>query len=216
MAGRASARTAFAICRGLSRPRRARSGAGRSDPPLVVEPRRRSSCRSCRGTGKPMSVRMTNCGPLGWVTDKERGYRYQATSSRSTGKPWPADPAELLDIWHEVSDYRQAARRPASSISIRTRRRWACIRTRTRQDSGRAGRVDLARQQLPVPRRRPVAQRSAHCPSSSSSGDVVVLGGEGRLCFHGVDRIYPGHLDAAEERRPHQPDASPGNHAIAG
>ena len=27
-------------------------------------------------TGKPMSVRMTNCGPLGWVTD-ERGYRYQ-------------------------------------------------------------------------------------------------------------------------------------------
>ncbi|HKB23169.1 MAG TPA: alpha-ketoglutarate-dependent dioxygenase AlkB, partial [Methyloceanibacter sp.] len=30
-------------------------------------------------SGKPMSVRMTNCGPLGWVTDKERGYRYQAT-----------------------------------------------------------------------------------------------------------------------------------------
>ena len=29
-------------------------------------------------SGKPMSVRMTNCGPLGWVTDKERGYRYQA------------------------------------------------------------------------------------------------------------------------------------------
>ena len=28
-------------------------------------------------TGKPMSVRMTNCGSLGWVTDKERGYRYQ-------------------------------------------------------------------------------------------------------------------------------------------
>ena len=30
-------------------------------------------------SGKPMSVRMTNCGPLGWVTDQERGYRYQAT-----------------------------------------------------------------------------------------------------------------------------------------
>ena len=29
-------------------------------------------------SGKPMSVRMTNCGPLGWVTD-ERGYRYQPT-----------------------------------------------------------------------------------------------------------------------------------------
>ncbi|MEA2929129.1 MAG: oxidative demethylase, partial [Hyphomicrobiales bacterium] len=28
-------------------------------------------------SGKPMSVMMTNCGPLGWVTDAERGYRYQ-------------------------------------------------------------------------------------------------------------------------------------------
>jgi DNA oxidative demethylase len=25
-----------------------------------------------------------------------------------------------------------------------------------------------------------------------SSGDVVVLGGQARLAFHGVDRIYPG------------------------
>ncbi len=41
-------------------------------------------------TGKPMSVRMTNCGPLGWVTD-ERGYRYQATHPE-TGEPWPPMP----------------------------------------------------------------------------------------------------------------------------
>jgi DNA oxidative demethylase len=37
-------------------------------------------------TGKEMSVRMTNCGALGWVTDKERGYRYQAPI------PSPASP----------------------------------------------------------------------------------------------------------------------------
>src|ERR1700730_11178593 len=41
-------------------------------------------------TGRPMSVRMSNCGPLGWVTD-ERGYRYQATHPE-TGEPWPAMP----------------------------------------------------------------------------------------------------------------------------
>ena len=39
------------------------------------------------GSGKPMSVRMTNCGPLGWVTD-EGGYRYQAVHPE-TGAPWP-------------------------------------------------------------------------------------------------------------------------------
>src|SRR5262245_36888071 len=56
------------------------------------------------GTGKPMSVRMTNCGSLGWVTDKERGYRYQPTHP-VTGKPWPEMPAELLEIWNDVSGY---------------------------------------------------------------------------------------------------------------
>lgn len=42
-------------------------------------------------TGKAMSVRMTNCGTLGWVTDKVGGYRYQAQHPL-TGKRWPAIP----------------------------------------------------------------------------------------------------------------------------
>ncbi len=52
-------------------------GAGRGDPG-------RSRCRpplhcpAMPKTGQPMSVRMTNCGALGWVTDKDGGYRYQA------------------------------------------------------------------------------------------------------------------------------------------
>ena len=58
-------------------------------------------------TGNPMSVRMTNCGPLGWVTDKERGYRYQPAHPE-TGRPWPPIPAMLLALWDEVSRYPQA------------------------------------------------------------------------------------------------------------
>jgi alkylated DNA repair protein (DNA oxidative demethylase) len=45
-------------------------------------------------TGKPLSVRMSNCGPLGWVADTS-GYRYQAEHP-VTGKPWPPIPT-LLD-----------------------------------------------------------------------------------------------------------------------
>src|SRR6516164_88140 len=41
-------------------------------------------------TGSPFSVRMTNCGPLGWVSDVN-GYRYQAAHP-VTGKPWPPIP----------------------------------------------------------------------------------------------------------------------------
>ena len=55
-------------------------------------------------SGNKMSVRMTNCGPLGWVTDKERGYRYQAAHP-DTGKPWPPMPPRLLDLWSEVAGY---------------------------------------------------------------------------------------------------------------
>jgi alkylated DNA repair dioxygenase AlkB len=46
-------------------------------------------------TGKAFSVRMTNCGRLGWVSDQERGYRYQATHP-DTGAAWPPFPRELL------------------------------------------------------------------------------------------------------------------------
>ncbi|MGO8426077.1 alpha-ketoglutarate-dependent dioxygenase AlkB, partial [Rhizobium ruizarguesonis] len=49
-------------------------------------------------------VRMTNCGPLGWVTDKERGYRYQPMHP-ATGMPWPDIPQQLLDICNDVSGY---------------------------------------------------------------------------------------------------------------
>src|SRR5947209_8758625 len=55
-------------------------------------------------TGKPFSVRMTNCGPLGWVSDKVGGYRYQAAHP-VTGRPWPAMPRMLLEVWAEVARY---------------------------------------------------------------------------------------------------------------
>src|SRR2546421_3636900 len=55
-------------------------------------------------TAKPMSVRMTNCGPLGWVTDAAHGYRYQWTHPE-TGAPWPPIPEILLRAWNELSGY---------------------------------------------------------------------------------------------------------------
>lgn len=54
-------------------------------------------------TGRPFSVRMSNCGPLGWVSDQAGGYRYQAWHP-PTGKPWPPMPALLLEVWREVAD----------------------------------------------------------------------------------------------------------------
>jgi alkylated DNA repair protein (DNA oxidative demethylase) len=55
-------------------------------------------------TGVPMRVRMTNCGPLGWVTDQALGYRYQPTHP-DTGRPWPPIPAQLRALWDEFTAY---------------------------------------------------------------------------------------------------------------
>src|SRR3954468_21193141 len=53
-------------------------------------------------TGKEFSVRMTNCGALGWVSDRERGYRYQATHPE-TNAPWPDVPRLAMRAWDNLS-----------------------------------------------------------------------------------------------------------------
>ena len=57
------------------------------------------------GTGKPFTVEMTNFGPLGWVSDREGGYRYQPLHP-ATGRPWPPMPDILLTLWEESANYR--------------------------------------------------------------------------------------------------------------
>src|SRR5271167_2059323 len=57
-------------------------------------------------SGKPFSVRMTNCGPLGWVSDV-RGYRYQPVHP-DTGRPWPPMPDLALRAWRDLADHAAA------------------------------------------------------------------------------------------------------------
>lgn len=137
--------------------------------------------------GRPMSVRMTSAGRLGWVTDR-RGYRYD--SLHPLGMGWPKIPDSVLCIWSAVAPecpdpdcclinyYGEGARMglhqdrdegdfayPVVSISL--------------GDEGlfRMGEVD----------------RQAQTQSLwLSSGDVVVMGGEARLAWHGIDRIRFG------------------------
>ena len=74
-------------------------------------------------TGKEMSVRMTNCGILGWVTDKERGYRYQPTHP-ATGQPWPPIPDRLLRLWREVSGYEHEPENQLGEVGDAASARW--------------------------------------------------------------------------------------------
>jgi alkylated DNA repair protein (DNA oxidative demethylase) len=147
-------------------------------------------------SGKPMSVRMTNCGPLGWVTDKERGYRYQATHP-VTGKPWPAMPLLLLDLWHDIAGY------PAPPEACLVNYYAGDAKMGLHQDRDEE---DFAAPVLSVSLGDSavfrVGGQSRKGPTQTfelKSGDVFLLAGGDRLAFHGIDRILPGSSDLLAE-----------------
>jgi alkylated DNA repair protein (DNA oxidative demethylase) len=143
-----------------------------------------------------MSVRMTNCGPLGWVTDKQRGYRYQPTHPE-TGKPWPPMPGMLLDLWNELARY------PAPPQACLVNYYAGSAKMGLHQDKDEE---DFAAPVLSVSLGDTgifrVGGRSRKDPTQIfelKSGDVVVLGGEDRLAYHGIDRILSRTSDLLAE-----------------
>ena len=139
-------------------------------------------------SGRPFTVRMSNLGKLGWVSDRD-GYRYQAQHPE-TGEPWPEIPDQVLALWRKVADYpfdpeaclvnhyREGAKlglhrdedeedfsAPVVSISLGD---TAIFRIGGSERSGKTETLKL------------------------SSGDVLVMGGASRLRYHGIDRVLSG------------------------
>lgn len=139
-------------------------------------------------SGRPLSVRMSNCGSLGWVSDRA-GYRYQ-TCHPDTGRPWPAIPTRLLTLWDEL-----APGVPSPE---------ACLinfygpdaRMGTHKDADEEHKtapvVSVSLGSNAVFHIGGLARADRKHRLILRSGDVVVLGGEARFAYHGVDRIEPG------------------------
>ncbi len=140
-------------------------------------------------SGKPMSVRMTNCGPLGWVTDKERGYRYQATHP-VTGKPWPAMPEALLKLWREVAFY--PALPEACLVNYYVGDAKMGLHQDKDEEDFAAPVVSVSLGDSAIFRVGGLNRKDETQALELKSGDVVVLGGDDRLAYHGIDRILPG------------------------
>jgi alkylated DNA repair protein (DNA oxidative demethylase) len=147
-------------------------------------------------SGRLMSVRMTNAGPLGWLTDKERGYRYQATHP-DTGRPWPAIPQMLLDLWDEVAGY--AAPPEACLINYYAGRAKMGLHQDKDEEDFAAPIVSVSLGDTALFRAGGTSRRGPTRSFEISSGDVVILGGTDRLAYHGLDRIFPGTSDLLPE-----------------
>jgi len=156
---------------------------------LRIAPARHMPTRS----GGRISVAMSNCGTVGWVSDR-RGYRYDAIDPDS-GHPWPAMPECFLALARELA---QLAGYPHFEPDV-------CLINRYEPGNRLGLHQDMDEGELESPivsvslglgalflwggkQRRDTARRIP-----LTHGDVMVWGGPTRLNFHGVHSIAAGH-----------------------
>jgi alkylated DNA repair protein (DNA oxidative demethylase) len=149
--------------------------------------------------GYRMSVAMTNCGPLGWVSDRA-GYRYDANDPES-GRRWPPMPDSFLGL----------AREAAAHAGFRGFVPDACLINRYEPGTRLSLHRDEGDFAVPIVsvsfgvaavflfgglKRTDKAERVL-----LEHGDVVVLGGEARMRYHGVLPLKPGFHPLTGEQR---------------
>lgn len=136
--------------------------------------------------GLPMSVAMTNCGALGWISDRA-GYRYAALDP-ANGRPWPTMPAVFLRV----------ARAAAAAADYADFTPDACLVNRYAPGT----RLSLHQDRNERDFDAPIVSMSLGVPATFLfgglaradrsrreplfHGDVVVWGGPARLRFHGI------------------------------
>ena len=147
-------------------------------------------------TGKPLSVRMTNCGKLGWVTDKEGGYRYQREHPE-TGELWPAIPAAVQEIWRAVA--LGASKPEACLINWYGPGAKLGLHVDSDEEDTVCPVVSISLGDDAVFRLGGIKRRDRTRTLTLRSGDVVVLGGKARFAHHGVDRILPGSCELLDQ-----------------
>ncbi|QPH55980.1 alpha-ketoglutarate-dependent dioxygenase AlkB family protein [Pontivivens ytuae] len=137
--------------------------------------------------GKPMRVRMTSAGRVGWITDR-RGYRYEPT--HPSGTPWPPIPQEVLAIWDAVAE---DARQPDCCL-VNFYGEGAKMGLHQDKDEGDFS-YPVVSISLGDSATFRIGGTERADPTQSlllESGDVVVMGGPARLAYHGIDRIRFG------------------------
>ncbi len=143
--------------------------------------------------GHVMSVAMTNCGRLGWVSDRS-GYRYDPVDPE-TGQPWPAMPPLLAAL----------AERAAAAAGFPGFAPEACLVNRY----CRGARLSLHQDRDERNLSQPIVSVSLGLPATFlwggprradrprriavRHGDVIVWGGPSRLNFHGVAPLAEGN-----------------------
>lgn len=151
--------------------------------------------------GHVMSVAMTNCGELGWISD-EQGYRYSRHDPDS-GKLWPAMPDIFLEL----------ATRAAATSGYRNFKPDACLINRYLPDT----RLTLHQDRNEHDAEAPIVSVSLGVPATFlwggpqrsdatkrhrlEHGDVAVWGGPSRFFFHGIAPLQEAWHPLTQKQR---------------
>jgi len=170
---------------------------GRADPAALL-PHIEAICIAAplrhmeTSRGFRMAAAQTNCGKLGWISDR-RGYRYEPLDPQS-GTPWPKLPAAFLEL----------ATTAAASGGYQGFKPDACLVNCYYPPAGMSAHSDSDEQDftqpivsvsLGLPARffvKGVERTGKAVSLDLQSGDVVVWGGESRRYYHGVRPLKPG------------------------
>jgi DNA oxidative demethylase len=142
--------------------------------------------------GHQMSVAMTNCGALGWVTDRT-GYRYDANDPE-TGRPWPAMPPSFCKLAEQAADQAGFGVFSPDACLINCYQPGARMSLHQDKDENDFG-APIVSVSLGLPAiflfgglkrsDKPRRFRLQH-------GDIAVWGGPARLRFHGIAPLADG------------------------
>ncbi|WP_408635377.1 alpha-ketoglutarate-dependent dioxygenase AlkB family protein [Pelagovum pacificum] len=137
--------------------------------------------------GKPMRVKMTSAGKYGWFSDR-KGYRYEPRHPE--GMAWPPIPDSVLKVWHDVAG---------------TDRAPDCCLVNYYTDTAKMGlhqdkdEADFGYPVVSISLGDDALFRIGNLTRGGktesvwlSSGDVVVMGDDARLVYHGIDRVKAG------------------------
>jgi alkylated DNA repair protein (DNA oxidative demethylase) len=139
-------------------------------------------------SGSPYSVRMSNCGSHGWLSDRS-GYRY-SPSHPVTGKPWPAIPCLVLDLWHETTGV--AYLPEACLINVYGPTAKLGLHRDQDEEAKDAPILSISLGDTALFRLGGPERKSPTRSVRLGSGDLMILEGPSRHWYHGVDRILPG------------------------
>lgn len=143
-------------------------------------------------SGVPLSVQVTNAGPLGWWSDAPKGYRY-VEKHPTTGRPWPAIPPAMLALCDAA----------LTGVGLPTMRIDSMLINYYKESANLGLHVDRSEddQEAPIvsfsvgadaifmmggPDRRDKTKEIV-----LSTGDLLVQGGESRRYFHGIKKLLP-------------------------